>query len=110
MEIELRDYVAAPGHLDDWTRGWSGGVMPLRERCGFQLLGAWVDRSHNRFVWVLGYDGADGFDAAEERYHSLADRGALDPEPSSFVQTAQITRVAAVTQDRVRATDLGARS
>jgi hypothetical protein len=93
MEIELRDYVASPGHLDDWIRGWSEGVMPIRERCGFQLLGAWVDRSHNRFLCVLGYDGPDGFGAAEERYHSLADRGALDPEASSFVQTAQITRV-----------------
>jgi hypothetical protein len=101
MEIELRDYVATPGHLDDWTRGWSQGIMPLRERCGFQLLGAWVDRPHNRFVWVLGYDGPDGFDAAEERYHSRADRGALEPEPSSFVQTAQITRVARITCDGV---------
>src|SRR6476469_5871390 len=44
MEIELRDYVAAPGRLDDWIRGWSDGVMPLRERCGFHLLGAWLDR------------------------------------------------------------------
>jgi hypothetical protein len=101
MEIELRDYVATPGHLDDWIRGWSEGVMPIRARCGFHLIGAWVDRPHDRFVWVLGYDGPDGFDVAEERYHSLADRGTLDPEPSSFVQTAQINRVAPIAADRL---------
>ncbi|WP_323099147.1 NIPSNAP family protein [Intrasporangium sp. YIM S08009] len=101
MEIELRDYVTAPGLLDDWIRGWSEGIMPIRERCGFQLLGAWVDRPQNRFVWVIGYYGPGGFDAAEERYHSLAERGALHPEPSSFVQTAEITRVAPISRDRV---------
>ena len=70
-EIELRDYVALPGRLDDWIRGWSDGVMPLRERCGFH--------PQDRFIWVLGYDGPDGFDAADDRYHSLAERRALDP-------------------------------
>ena len=99
METELRDYLATPGHLDDWIRGWREGVMPIREQCGFQLLGAWVDPPRERFVWVLGYDGADGFDAAELRYHARTDRLALDPDPSSFVRTAQITRVAAVARD-----------
>jgi hypothetical protein len=97
MDIELRDYVAIPGHLDDWLRGWSEGVMPIRERCGFHLIGAWLDRPRDRFVWVLGYDGPDGFDAADERYHSLAGRRALDPEPSSFVQVGHIARVTPVT-------------
>jgi hypothetical protein len=46
MEIELRDYVATPGHLDDWIRGWSEGVMPIRARCGFHLIGGF------RGLWV----------------------------------------------------------
>jgi hypothetical protein len=82
-------------------RGWSRGVVPLRERCGFQLLGAWLDRPQERFVWVLGYDGPDGFDAADDRYHSLTERRALDPEPSSFIRAAQLTRVVPETRNRV---------
>jgi hypothetical protein len=101
METELRDYRVTPGRLDDWIRGWSQGVMPLRERYGFHLLGAWLDRPQDRFIWVLGYDGPDGFDAADERYHSLAERTALNPEPSSLLQAAQITRVVPVTRDLV---------
>lgn len=102
MEIELRDYVATPGRLDDWIRGWGDGVMPLRECCGFHLLGAWLDRPQDRFIWVLGYDGPDGLDAADERYHSLAERRALDPEPSSLLQAAHITRVVPITRDLVQ--------
>lgn len=78
MDIELRDYVITPGHLD---------------------------RPQDRFVWVLAYDGQDGFDAADERYHSLAERRDLDPEPSSFVKTAQIARVAPVVLPMGRLTD-----
>ena len=52
MEIRLRDYRISPGHMDDWIAGWEDGVAPLRERTGVQLLGAWVDRPHDRFVWV----------------------------------------------------------
>jgi hypothetical protein len=96
MDIELRDYLVTPGRLDDWIRGWSEGIMPIRNRCGFHLLGAWLDRPQDRFVWVLGYDGPGGIDAADERYHSLAERRSLDPEPSSFLRAARISPVTAI--------------
>jgi hypothetical protein len=57
MDVELRDYVVPPGRLDDWIRAWSHGVMPIRERWGLHLLGAWANRPHDRFVWVLGHYG-----------------------------------------------------
>jgi hypothetical protein len=96
MDLTLRDFRLRPGHVDDWLTAWSRGVMPLRERCGFRLRGAWLDREAERFVWVLGYDGSDGWAVADERYHSLSDRLRLDPEPSDFVARASIARVSAV--------------
>jgi hypothetical protein len=91
--FELRDYEVLPGRVDDWLSGWRAGVVPLRQQCGFEFVGAWLDRPGNRFVWILTHGGPEPFDAAEERYHSLAQRGALRPEPSSFVASARITRV-----------------
>jgi hypothetical protein len=97
METQLRDYRIKPGHMDDWITGWLRGVVPLRERIGFRLDGAWVDRPHDRFVWLVSYSGPDGFQAAEQRYHALPERLSLRPNPSDFVDTATLDMV-----DRLR--------
>jgi hypothetical protein len=96
MEIQLRDYQILPGHMDHWIAGWEGGIVPLREQEGFEILGAWVDRPHNRFVWVVGYAGADGFEAAEQRYHDRPERLSLEPNPSDFIAAATLDMVDAV--------------
>ena len=93
VEIQLRDYRIKPGHMDDWIAGWQVGVVPLRQQEGFEVVGAWVDRAHDRFVWLVGYSGADGFKAAEERYHALPERLTLSPDPSDFVQAATLDMV-----------------
>ena len=96
MEIQLRDYRIRPGHMDDWIAGWERGVVPLRQQEGFQIVGAWVDRPHDRFVWLVGYSGADGFDAANERYYASPKRAALRPEPSELIAEAKKVMVDAV--------------
>ncbi len=93
MEIQLRDYRIKPGHLDDWIAGWQNGIVPLREREGFLIVGAWVDRAHERFVWVVAYSGEDGFASAEARYHALPERLSQDPNPSDFVENATLDMV-----------------
>ena len=97
METQLRDYRIRPGHMDDWINGWSRGIVPLRARAGFVIVGAWVDRAHGRFVWLVGYDGVDGFEAADQRYYSSPDRLTLSPDPSDLIEHA--------TQDMVERID-----
>jgi hypothetical protein len=96
METQLRDYLIKPGHMDDWLAGWRAGILPLREQEGFRILGAWVDRPHDRFVWLVGYDRDDGFVAADERYHALPARLSIDPEPSGFIAEARLDMVETV--------------
>lgn len=93
MEIELRDYRIRPGAMDAWIAGWTSGVVPLREAAGFRILGAWADRAHDRFVWVIGYAGADGFAAANDRYYASQERSALDPDPAELIEEATKTTV-----------------
>jgi len=82
--------------MEDWIAGWESGVVPLRQEEGFVIVGAWVDRLHDRFVWLVGYSGADGFEAAEKRYHSRPERLAQDPNPSDFIEAATLDMVDAV--------------
>jgi hypothetical protein len=96
MELQLRDYRIRQGRMDDWIAGWESAVVPLRQQAGFVIVGAWVDRPHDRFVWLIGYSGADGFVAAEGRYHASSARVALRPNPSDFVDVATLDMVDAV--------------
>ena len=96
MEIQLRDYRILPGQMETWLETWRSGVRPLREQAGFQIVGAWVVPEQDRFVWLLGYTGADGFTAADERYYSSPERAALSPDPAELIERAETAMVTAV--------------
>jgi NIPSNAP len=93
MEVELRDYTIRHGEMDEWIARWKASVVPLREAAGFHIVGAWVDRQNDRFVWLLGYDGADGFDAANGRYYASPGRTSVRPEPAELIDVAREVRV-----------------
>jgi hypothetical protein len=88
MEIQLRDYRIRHGQMDAWIAGWTAGVVPLREEFGFRVLGAWVDRERDRFVWLLAYAGEDGFDAANDQYYGSTKRATLSPDPAELIEDA----------------------
>jgi hypothetical protein len=96
VEIELRDYRIRHGRMDAWIAGWKSGIMPLREEAGFHIIGAWVDRQNDRFVWLIGYAGADEFEAANNRYYSSDKRASLQPDPAKLIEEANTVKVETV--------------
>jgi hypothetical protein len=89
MELVLRIYTIKPGELDDWVDEWREHVLPLRRRCGFEVLGAWVSDEASTFTWLLGYDGPDGLEAANAAYYDSPERAALDPDPARHIAEAR---------------------
>lgn len=89
MTDQLRIYKLHPGALDDFLEVWRSQVVPLRRRMGFEVRAAWTKPEDDRFVWVVGYEGEDGFEAAEQRYYASPERDAISPNPSSFVASAE---------------------
>ena len=96
MEIQLREYRIRHGQMVEWVSRWKAQVVPLRAEAGFHVIGAWVDASEDRFVWLLGYSGADGFQAADDRYYASQERRRLHPDPSALVEGARHSMVDAV--------------
>jgi len=93
---QLRDYTIKQGQLEDFVSAWSKGVRPLRQKRGFVIEGAWKIRTEERFVWVVSYDGADGWEAANKAYYDSPERKAMDPDPATLIlsqRTAFIDRV-----------------
>lgn len=93
VEIELRDYRIRHGQMDAWIAGWKSGVVPLREKAGFQIMGAWVDRKNDRFVWLIGYGGAGRFETANNRYYDSDERASLHPDPAELIEEAKAVKV-----------------
>jgi hypothetical protein len=83
--IQLREYTIRPGELETFATAWAKGVRPLRQKMGFVIEGAWKIPTEGKFIWVVSYDGADGWDAANAAYYDSPGRKALDPDPASFI-------------------------
>ena len=79
MLFQLRVYDVEPGRLDDWVREWRAHVLPLRRAHGFAVVGPWIVRGADRFVWILGHDD---FERADAAYYSSPERRALEPDPA----------------------------
>jgi NIPSNAP len=94
MEYRLRIYEVKPGEMASWIDEWSRHIRPLREQLGFRVLGAWASEEANTFVWLLGYDGPGGYEAADAAYYASPERAAIDPDPARHLAA---TRQLAVT-------------
>jgi hypothetical protein len=95
-EYRLRIYEVKQGELAAWIDEWSRLIRPLRKRFGFDVLGAWWSEESSAFVWLLGYEGADGYEAADSAYYASPDRAAIDPDPARHLASARELRVTPV--------------
>ena len=83
---QLRVYGIKDGELDEWVAEWRDCVLPLRRAHGFDVLGPWIVRDENRFVWIIGHDD---FDAANQAYYESPERQSLDPDPARHLVETQ---------------------
>ena len=88
--------------MDNFIGAWRQNVVPLRRKKGFTIVGAWVVRDTDEFVWILGYDDdADGFAAADAAYYGSDERQALtgDEDPASYLDDVQTRLMEPVSLD-----------
>jgi hypothetical protein len=96
MEFRLRIYEVRQGEMSAWIDEWSRLIRPLREQLGFRVLGAWADDESNTFVWLLGYDGPEGYDNADAAYYSSPERAAIEPDPARHLASTRQLKVTPV--------------
>jgi hypothetical protein len=73
--------------MDEFIDAWLRGVYPLRKRFGFTFVGASRVDGADEFVWILGYDGPDGFAAADKQYYASDERKAMSPDPARYIES-----------------------
>jgi hypothetical protein len=96
MQDQLRIYTIKPGEMEAWIDEWRRLIAPLREKSGFQVLGAWTIESENRFVWILRYQGARSWKEADAAYYAAPERVAMNPDPARHIEKSEAWFLASV--------------
>jgi hypothetical protein len=52
MLSQIRIYTINRGEMDAFLKHFKDETLPLHERVGIPVVGTWVNRPQNEFVWV----------------------------------------------------------
>jgi NIPSNAP len=86
---QLRIYAIHPGEMTAWLDEWKRLIAPLRQKHGFEILGAWTVDEGNRFVWILRYDGPKRWEEADAAYYASPERAAMQPDPARHIAKSE---------------------
>ncbi len=87
MTAQLRMYKVKDGELDAFVEEWRAKIAPLRRTFGFRVEGAWCIRDRGEFIWIISYDGPEGFAARDAAYYASPERKAVSPSPARHLET-----------------------
>jgi hypothetical protein len=55
MLTQIRIYTINKGEMDNFLKHFKEEIMPLHEKIGVPIVGTWVNRPQNEFIWVRTY-------------------------------------------------------
>jgi hypothetical protein len=82
---QLRTYTVRPNCMDDFRALWKDHIAPARTELGFVVKGGWFDAHDNVFVWMVGHEAPDGWEAAERTYYADPRRETFPRDPREFI-------------------------
>ncbi len=85
MHEQVRIYTINRGELSRFAAEWHEKVRPLREKLGFNVVGAWTVAATSQFVWVLRFEGDATWEEKEKAYFASDERQAMDPDPARLI-------------------------
>jgi hypothetical protein len=60
MLSQIRIYTINKGEMDAFLRHFKEEIVPIHEKISVPIVGTWVNRAQNEFIWVRTYkDKAD---------------------------------------------------
>src|SRR5918999_4039063 len=59
MPTQVRIYTINRGMLDSWIKVFNEKIVPTSAKFGVHVIGAWVNRPQNEFVWVRTFESVE---------------------------------------------------
>jgi hypothetical protein len=86
---QYRHFVINRGKMDEFIEAWENGVYPLRLRFDFTIPVYWSIPETNQFIWLICYDGDNGFESQDKAYYESDERKNLVPDPVPYIASYQ---------------------
>ena len=63
MISQIRIYTINKGEMDNFLKHFKEDIVELHEKIGVPIVGTWVNRAQNEFIWVRNYKDKAELDA-----------------------------------------------
>jgi len=93
MIAEVRIYTMNKGRLDDFVKLWNEKLAPIHAKYGLKILGAWVNRPQNEFIWIRIFEDQADRDEKTKRYMESPERSALGDQPQQLEAKIEVRTV-----------------
>ncbi len=90
MQAQLRIYEIRSGLIDEFVHEFQTKIVPAREQYDFEVVGSWIVRDRNQFVWIVSYHGDLEWRAAVDRYYHSPERSGADFDPDEYIEAMDV--------------------
>jgi NIPSNAP protein len=63
MISQIRIYTINKGEMDNFLKHFREDIVALHEKIGIPIVGTWVNRAQNEFIWIRNYKDKAELDA-----------------------------------------------
>ena len=89
MVTQVRVYTINRGMLDSWIKQFNEKIVPTSAKFGVNVIGAWVNRPQNEFIWVRTFESDDKLKV----YENSPERAAYTPDSGKHIAKIEVRTV-----------------
>ena len=85
----MRIYTINRGQLDSWINMFNEKIVPTSAQYGVKVIGAWVNRPQNEFIWVRTFESDDKLKV----YEASPERAAYSGQTGAHIAKIEVRTV-----------------
>jgi hypothetical protein len=94
MISQIRIYTINKGEMDNFLKHFKEDIVSLHQKIGVPIVGSWVNRPQNEFIWVRSYKDKAELEAKNKEFQAAV--AAAGVKLGSNVAKMEVREVEAV--------------
>lgn len=70
MLSQIRIYTINKGEMDNFIKHFKDDIIPLHQQISVPIVGSWVNRPQNEFIWVRSYKDKAEMEAKNKEFQA----------------------------------------